>query len=171
MRYLSSALLEAQKESQVRLAMRLIVRDFQALDVRLDWSSLYSGSEPEGPNCAVQAADGSLVRVRVDPSSGNLYRQRVTDPTQTSQWTSWTYVKSVSDSAQVALAADRADALVFLFFVDPDNRTIKVMESSDYRASFSGDGGGGAAGWPARRPREAIFRQNPTGSRDRWLGI
>jgi len=126
MRYLSSALLEAQKESQVRPAMRLIVRDFQALDVRLDWSSLYSGSEPEGPNYAVQAADGSLVRARVDPSNGNLYRQRVTDPTQTSQWTSWTYVKSVSDSAQVALAADRADALVFLFFVDPDNRTIKV---------------------------------------------
>lgn len=139
MRYLSSALLEAQKQSQVQPMVRLIVRDYQALDVRLDWSPLYSGSEPQGPNCAIQAADGSLVRTRVDPSNGNLYRQRVTDPTQTSQWTSWTYVKGVSQSAQVALAADRADASVFLFFVDPDNRTIKVMESSDYGASFSGE--------------------------------
>ncbi len=139
MRYLSSALLEAQKQSQVQPAVRLIVRDYQALDVRLDWSSLYSGSEPEGPNCAVQAADGSLVRARVDPSNGNLYRQRVTDPTQTSQWTSWAYVKSVSSGAQVALAADRADASVFLSFVGPDNRTLKVIESSDYGGSFSGE--------------------------------
>lgn len=139
MRYLSSALLEAQKQSQVKPAVRLIVRDYQGLDVRLDWSSLYSGGEPDGPNCAVQAADGSLVRARVNPSDGKLYRQRVTDPTQTGQWTSWTYVKTISDSAQVALAADRADASLFLFFVEADNRTIKVMESSDYGASFSGE--------------------------------
>lgn len=40
--------------------------------MRLDWCSQYSGSEPEGPNWAVQAADRSLVRARVDPSNANL---------------------------------------------------------------------------------------------------
>ncbi len=74
MRYLSSVLLEAQKQSQVEPAVRLIVRDYQALDVRLDWSSLCSGSEPEGPNCAVQAADGSLVRAH--PNNNGPFRHR-----------------------------------------------------------------------------------------------
>ena len=74
MRHLSSVLLEAQKQSQARPAMRVIVRDFQALVVRLDWSSLCSGSEPEGPNCAVQAADGSLVRAH--PNNDGPFRHR-----------------------------------------------------------------------------------------------
>lgn len=74
MRYLSSVLLEAQKQSQVEPAVRLIVRDYQALDVRLDWSSLCSGSEPEGPNCAIQAADGSLVRAH--PNNNGPFRHR-----------------------------------------------------------------------------------------------
>jgi len=50
MRYLSSVLLEAQKQSQVEPAVRLIVRDYQALDVRLDWSSLcVPVLSPRGP--------------------------------------------------------------------------------------------------------------------------
>lgn len=136
MKSLSAELLAAQKQGQVRPAVRLMVRDRQGADLRLNWLSLYSGMEPDGPNACVQASDGSLVRARVDPGTNKLWIGRVTDPTQSGQWTAWTDSGDTAYVGQVALAAQPSGPKVFLFFVATSGFILYMRESTDYGATF-----------------------------------
>jgi len=78
--------------------------------------------------------DGSLSRARVDPASYQLYRQRVASPGPGSDFSPWTGVCTVSSASGIALAS-RGFRLL-LFYVDTDQRTILVRESTDYGATF-----------------------------------
>jgi hypothetical protein len=118
---------------------------------RLNWARLYSGSEPDFYHAAAMPGDGSLIRARVDPTSYQLYRQRVASPAPGSDFDPWTGVCTVSSASGIALAS--RGSRVLLFYIDTDQRTIQVRESTDYGATFGSavpiTTAGAAVGWLA----------------------
>jgi hypothetical protein len=134
MRTLSSALLAAQKSSARLPYVKIEILDRVAGITRLNWARLYSGSEPDFYHAAAVPGDGSLVRARVDPASYQLYRQRVASPAPGSDFSPWTAVCPVSSASGIALSS--RGFRVLLFYVDTDQVTICVRESTDYGATF-----------------------------------
>jgi hypothetical protein len=151
MRTLSSTLLAAQKSSSRLPYVKVDIVDRVAGITRLNWSRLYSGSEPDFHHAAAMPGDGSLVRARVDPVSYQLYRQRVASPGPGSDFSPWTGVCTVSSASGIALAS--RSSRVLLFYVDTDQRTIRVRESTDYGATFGSAASittaGATVGWLA----------------------
>jgi len=134
MRTLSSTLLAAQKSTSRLPYVKVDIVDRMAGITRLNWARLYTGSEPDFHHAAAMPGDGSLVRARVDPVSYQLYRQRVASPGPGSDFSPWTVVCTVSSASGIALAG--RGSRVLLFYVDTDQRTITVRESTDYGATF-----------------------------------
>ena len=134
MRTLSSTLTAAQRSSSRLPYVKVEILDRVAGITRLNWVRLYSGSEPGFHHAVTMPGDGSLVRARVDPSSYQLYLQRVASPGPGSDFSPWTGVCTVSSASGIALAS--RSFRVLLFYVDTDQRTILVRESTDYGASF-----------------------------------
>lgn len=126
MRTLASPLLDAQKSDSAVPYLKVVISDRIGGVRRLDFTRLYTGSEPDGYHAAAMPGDGSLLRARV--SSGRLYYQRVATPGASSDFSTWTDL-SAAASADVALCADGSRAL--LFYVDSDGLTLKVRESTD----------------------------------------
>lgn len=151
MRTLSSTLLAAQKSASRRPYVKVEAVNKIAGVVRLEWSRLYAGEEPDCHHAAAMPADGSLVRARVDSSSGYLYRQRIAGPCPESDFSAWTQVGQVSDVSGFALAA--SGATVLLFYVSPDEQTVCCRESADSGASFGDETtiltAGSSVGWLA----------------------
>jgi len=134
MRTLSSTLTAAQRSSSRLPYVKVEILDRVAGITRLTWARLYSGSEPDFYHAAAMPGDSSLVRARVDPSGYQLYRQRVASPGPGSDFSPWTGVCTVSSASGIALAS--RGFRVLLFYVDTDQRTILVRESTDYGATF-----------------------------------
>ena len=134
MRTLSSTLLAAQQSPSSVPYLKIEIADKVAGVTRLNWSRLYSGSEPDFHHGATMPGDGSLLRARVDPSGYQLYRQRVAGPGPGSDFSPWTAVCTVSSASGIALAS--RSFRVLLFYADTDQRTILVRESTDYGATF-----------------------------------
>ena len=134
MRTLSSSLIAAQRSSSRLPYVKVEILDRVAGITRLNWARLYSGSEPDFYHAATMPGDSSLVRARVDPASYQLYRQHVASPGPGSDFSPWTGVCTVSSASGIALAC--RGSRVLLFYVDTDQRTICVRESTDYGAIF-----------------------------------
>ncbi len=137
MRSLSSSLLAAQKQVNVKPKVNLVIRDQQILVNRLDWTLLYAGSESEGYVGGAQASDSFIIRARIESTS--LKVQRVTDVENSSQWSSWTTLVEtggVANDCNPLVVADPQGAEVWLFYVDNTGYTIKYFKSTDYGASW-----------------------------------
>jgi hypothetical protein len=134
LRTLSTSLLAAQKTGARLPYVKIEIRDRVAGITRLSWQRLYTGSEPDFHHAAAMSSDGSLTRARVDPSANQLYRQRVTNPGQGSDFSSWTAVCSVSNVSGIALAS--RGSTVLLFYVGTDQQTLCCRESADCGANF-----------------------------------
>jgi len=151
-RTLSSTLLAAQKSASSQPYVKLLVAERIGGVTRLNWSRLYTGSEPDYYHAATLPGDGSLVRARVSSSSPFwLYIQRIASPGPGSDFSQWSSFVQVSGSSGIAVAMQGANVL--LFFVDTDNQTIKYAESNNYGASFGSPASiltaPGAVGWLA----------------------
>jgi hypothetical protein len=116
MRTLTSTLLAAQKTASRTPYVKVEAKNNMCGVVNLKWTRLYTGTEPDGQHALTLPADGSLIRLRVTPSSDNykLYRQRVTSPGAGSDFTQWTYL---SQYGIAAVAACSLSAEVSLFWV------------------------------------------------------
>ncbi|TET16399.1 MAG: hypothetical protein E3J81_03180 [Dehalococcoidia bacterium] len=90
MRTLSSTLTAAQKSSSARPHPKVEVFEKIGGITRLSWTRLYEGSESDSFHACCMPGDGSLIRLRVDPSTNELYRQRVTSPDESSDYSQWT---------------------------------------------------------------------------------
>mgnify|MGYP001332726217 CR=1 FL=1 len=96
---------------------------------------------------ACTAADGSLVRAALFDNgaagTADLMVQRITDPTQSSQWTSWILLVSASCEASqpISLSLNPGNVLR-LFYADGPSAgaTLKVFESTTNGASWSSPG-------------------------------
>ena len=135
MRTLSSTLLAAQTQPSRSPFVEVKISNRQMGITKLNWTRLYTGSEPEGPHALTMPADGSLIRVRVTPAEDGqkLYRQRVTNPGPASDFTQWTYTGVYSI---LAVAACSLGSEVSLFWVDGDCR-LKRQNSTDNGANWS----------------------------------
>ena len=134
MRQLSETLLAAQKEASRTPCIKLAASNKHAGVVRLHWERLYEGTEDDYYHTVTMPGDGSLVRVRVTPSSDSrkLYRQRVATPGPQSDFSQWVY----TDQYGVAVvAAGSLGAEVLIFWINSD-RELYYLQSSDYGASW-----------------------------------
>ena len=99
------------------------------------WTPIYGPStDADQSHGFVRMFSGALVRARRGPL-GELYVQKITDPTVLSQWTTWTELKpaaTVFATAGIALASGSTEDRLRLFWVlQSDSRTIKCAESTD----------------------------------------
>ncbi|MBN1367941.1 MAG: hypothetical protein JW967_08445 [Dehalococcoidales bacterium] len=135
MRTLSSTLLAAQKQESRHPFVEIKATNRQMGIVRLDWTRLYTGTEPEGPHAVTMPGDGSLIRTRVTGASDGqkLYRQRVTNPEPNSNFSQWNYTGSYS---VLAVALCSLGAEVSLLWVDTDYK-LQRQKSTDYGFSWS----------------------------------
>ncbi|MDP3062960.1 MAG: hypothetical protein Q8O40_07095 [Chloroflexota bacterium] len=135
MRSISASLLAAQRSASATPYLKVEVLDRRPTVARPFFQRLYTGAEPDSHHAATMPGDGSLVRTRLDPSTGNLYVQRIASPGEGSAFGSWTLLTTGWAGGGVALASRGAQAM--LFYVDPNiGRTIYVRESSDYGATW-----------------------------------
>ena len=139
MRPLTPTLEAAQRAPSVQPYLRVQLHDRDVGSLRLRWRRVYSGPEPDGPCAAAVAGDGALLRVRIDPSTGALTRQRVASPSLSpgpvSDYGSWTPVATVAAGPRVGLAARGTRAIIAS--VRTDGVTVDVRESTDGGATFA----------------------------------
>ena len=133
MRTLPAALLAAQRSASAVPYVKVEVTDRLAGVPRLRWERLYTGSEDDYHHAVIMPADGSLIRARIS-AANILYLQRVTSPGASSDFSVWTSLGGVSSVSSIALTSRGSS--VFLFYVEADQKTIKVRESTDNGGSF-----------------------------------
>jgi hypothetical protein len=104
-----------------------------------------SPAKPAAGCAAVVASDGSLVRAALFSNGGtanaDLAVQRITDPAQASQWTTWTTLVAGScESAQPLALSLNPGAVLRLFYGDGPSAaaSIKLFESTDNGVSWTG---------------------------------
>ena len=134
MRPLTPTLEAAQRSPSVQPYLRVQLHDRDVGSLRLRWRRVYSGPEPDGPCAAAVAGDGALLRVRIDPSTGALTRQRVASPGPVSDYGSWTPVATVAAGPRVGIAARGTRAIIASVRID--GVTVDVRESTDGGATF-----------------------------------
>ncbi len=134
MRGLTPTLDAARRSPSVQPYLRVQLHDRDVGSLRLRWRRVYSGPEPDGPCAAAVAADGALLRVRIDPSTGALTRQRVASPGAVSDYGAWTPVATVAVGPRVGLAARGTRGMIAS--VRADGVTVDVRESTDGGATF-----------------------------------
>lgn len=134
MRTLTSTLLAAQKKASRIPYIKVEARNKIAGVVRLDWTRLYTGLEDDYYHAVTMPDDGSLIRVRVSlPADGRkLYRQRVANPSPSSDFSSWTYTSQYNC---VVVAAASLGAEVSIFWIN-SSREIRRIKSTDYGSSW-----------------------------------
>ncbi|MFC1968372.1 hypothetical protein ACFLVX_03155 [Chloroflexota bacterium] len=93
MRTLSGTLTAAQKSLSRHPYFRVKVTDRISSRPRISWSRLYTGSEDLYGHDACFAGDGSLQRVRIDPSGYTIRRQRVASPGPSPDFSVWTFYR------------------------------------------------------------------------------
>ena len=130
MRGISPTLEAARRSPSAKPHMRVLLHDRDVGSLRLRWRRVYSGMEPDGPCAAAVAGDGALLRVRIDPSTGALTRQRVAAPGPDSDFSAWTAVATVAAAPRVGLAASGTRAVIAS--VRADGVRVEVRE----RATF-----------------------------------
>jgi hypothetical protein len=127
MRTLSATLTAAQKAASSRPHPEVVVYDKLAGVTRHHWTRYYTGAEDDYFHAACMPADGSLVRLRVDASTKELYRQRVESPgpgSDFSTWTDWSV-----DAYAVALACYGVN--VWAFRIDATDGHLYRSDSTD----------------------------------------
>ena len=149
MRTLSSSLLAAQQSSSLTPRIEVTISNKTSGVVRLDWERLYTGTEEDSPHAVTIPGDGSLIRIRATNSgtSRKLYRQRVTSPGSSSDFSSWTYLSIYNI---MAVAACSLDAEVSLFWVHASTGQIDRIKSTDNGATWA------AVDYPGYAPSGAV---------------
>ena len=134
MRGLTPTLEAAQRAPSAKPYLRVLLHDRDVGSLRLRWQRVYGGPEPDGPCAAAVAGDGALLRVRIDPSTGALTRQRVAQPGPASNYGAWTPVTTVATGPRAGLAANGTRAMIAS--VHTDGVSVEVRESSDGGGTF-----------------------------------
>ena len=135
MRTLSATLLAEQKKATRTPYVKVEVKNLINGVVRLDWTRLYTGAEPDYFHAVTMPGDGSLIRLRITPvaDSRKLYRQRVANPGPSSDFSTWTYTNQYN-AAVVACCSLGAE--VSIFWIDGVNRKIYRIKSADNGATW-----------------------------------
>jgi len=131
MRTLTPTLLAAQKKPDRLPYVEAKVYDFEQGIQRLHWTRLYTGTEPDNHHGIAFDGQGSMHRIRSDGS--NLYRQKITSPGPTSDYSQWTLI-ATDCSGPCAIAA--SGAKVYIFYRTTGN-TIWKLYSHNYGVDWT----------------------------------
>jgi hypothetical protein len=135
MRLLSPELTAAQKQAPLAYPkLKVEIKNKRASVVHLVWERLYTGSEYANHHGVAMPSDGSLIRIYI-AANNHLYRQRVVNPDEESDYTSWTDVGAAYVGCNIAICANGATVLIF--WCDPDGYTIKYIFSITSGATWS----------------------------------
>ncbi|MCK9517631.1 MAG: hypothetical protein M0R74_01195 [Dehalococcoidia bacterium] len=108
---LTATLEEYAKRPQRTPALRAFAIAQRGNLALLQWSRLYSGTEPDSPHAATIAPDGSLLRAR--NASGTLAVSRVTNPGSGSTFSTWTTLTTgLLNGSGLALATKPGEILL-----------------------------------------------------------
>ena len=134
MRTLTPTLLATQQHASHAPYVKVEASNRIGSIVRLDWERLYTGTEEDYFHALAIAGDGSLIRVRLSPPSDarKLYRQRVSSPGPSSDFSGWTYTGQY-DCVVVAAAALGAE--VSVFWINTGRELLRI-KSIDYGANW-----------------------------------
>ncbi len=110
MRTISTTLLAAQKKADRLPYVEAKVYDFEQGIKRLSWTRLYQGTEPDNHHGIAFDGQGAMHRIRAD--GNNLYRQKITSPGPSSNYSDWELVTS-DCSGPCAIAAQGARVYIF----------------------------------------------------------
>ena len=134
MRQLSGTLSAAQKAASNTPCVTLEAKAKIAGVVRLEWDRLYTGSEDDYFHAMTIPGDGSLVRARITlpGDARKLYRQRVSSPGPSSDFTSWTYTNQYNC---VVVATASLGAEVSIFWIN-SSKELRRIKSTDYGATW-----------------------------------
>jgi hypothetical protein len=137
MRLLTATLDSAQKKHIGEPVVQVVIDDRHCGVFRPRWQQIIADSVADGPSAVCMMYDGAILRARTNPADGKLYVQRVSDPSNLSQWTAWTLLESgVDGESQIALAWD-GNTIQALFYVAGDRRTIRLRQSADNGQTWS----------------------------------
>jgi len=131
MRTLSATLLAAQKKPDRLPYVEAKVYDFDQGIKRLSWTRLYQGSEPDNHHGITFDGQGSMHRIRVN--GNNLYRQKVTSPDESSNYTQWTLI---ADNCYGPCAIASYGAKIYIFYRTTGNALWKYY-SHNYGQDWS----------------------------------
>jgi hypothetical protein len=132
MRTLSTSLLAAQKKADRLPYVEAKVYDYEAGIKRLTWTRLYEGSEPDNHHGIAFDGQGSMHRIRA--AAGNkLYRQKITTPGPSSDYSQWTQV-ATDCAGPCAIAAHGAK--VYIFYKRNEPNELYNLYSHDYGQSW-----------------------------------
>jgi len=131
MRNLSTTLLAAQKKADHLPYVEAEVRDYEQGIKRLTWTRLYEGSEPDNHHGIAFDGQGSMHRIRAT-ASNTLYRQKITNPGPSSDYSQWTQI-ATDCAGPCAIAA--SGARVYIFYKTTGNILWKYY-SHDYGQSW-----------------------------------
>jgi hypothetical protein len=132
MRSLSATLLAAQKKADRLPYVEAKVYDYEAGIKRLTWTRLYEGSEPDNHHGIAFDGQGSMHRIRA--AAGNiLYRQKITSPGPSSDYSQWTEFAS---DCQGPCAIAAYGAKVYIFYKTTSNVLWKCY-SNDYGQTWN----------------------------------
>ena len=134
MRSLSATLLAAQQKESMTPCVKVRAVNKNSGVARQDWTRLYTGTEDEYFHGMTMPGDSSLVRIRITPVSDSrkLYRQRVVNPGNGSDYSQWTYTNQY-DTVRAAAASNGAEASIIWI---KSNREIRRIKSTDYGVSW-----------------------------------
>ena len=132
MRTLHADLTAAQKATNRRPYLKVVVSDRNAGIRRLRPTLWYTGAEAAGPHAVAVPTDGSLNRLRIEANT--LYRQRVASPTSGSTYSSWTSWRTTTKLCAIA----KSGANLYAYAVDSGTPTqIYESTSADSGATWS----------------------------------
>jgi hypothetical protein len=128
----SSTLLAAQKKPHRLPYVEAKVYDYEQGIKRLSWTRLYTGTEPDNHHGIVFDGQGDMHRIRAGASNA-LYRQKITNPGPSSDYSQWMQIAS---DCQGPCAIAAYGAKVYIFYRTPGNVLWKYY-SHDYGQSWS----------------------------------
>jgi len=128
---LMATLQAAQKKPDRLPYVEARVYDFEQGIKRLSWTRLYEGTEQDNHHGIAFDGQGSMHRIRADGS--NLYRQKITSPDESSDYSQWTNI-ATDCAGPCAIAAQGAK--VYIFYKTTGNVLWKLY-SHNYGESWS----------------------------------
>src|SRR5690606_31556946 len=131
---LSATLEAAQQAPSGRPDVRLRLFDYDLGVTRLRFTRWHDAAAVDGPTRCAVLDDGTLIRTRIWPATGNLYVSRVTSPGPGSTYTSWTLLDTVHTDALLALSAQGDRVLIAT--LRADGAALLVYESDDGGQTF-----------------------------------
>ena len=128
----TAALLAAQKARRRQPYVEVRINELHQGVKRLSWTRLYTGAEADSHHGIAFDGNGDMHRIRV--SGTTLYRQKITAPDDSSDYSSWT---AVTTDCQGPCAIAAYGSRVYIFYRQNSVNQLRKFYSHNYGSSWT----------------------------------